>query len=257
MADTISRTWESLVHNRKKRILFIVDDDPSVLYYTGMLLQRLDYSVYTTRMAEEVLEIVKFAVPLLILTEVNLGGMDGIAFLKCIKKDPKMASVPVIVYTASADPSLKHSCQESGCSVFLRKPFDPAELYAAVQKATEEKPRRYIRLRACLPVLLGEENGQERAQMDCITALSEEGMYVSMFKPLPVRTQLPMTLFLGKARIRIQGTVLYSFDTGSGPLHTSGMGVKFAQIKQEDRILIRAFIKKEITQDIVLNAQKG
>ncbi len=118
MADTISRTWESLVHNRKKRILFIVDDDPSALYYTGMLLQRLDYSVYTTRMAEEVLEIVKFAVPLLILTEVNLGGMDGITFLKRIKKDPKTASVPVIVYTASADPSLKHSCQESGCSVF-------------------------------------------------------------------------------------------------------------------------------------------
>ncbi len=89
--------------------------------------------------------------------------------------------------------------------------------------------------------------------MDCITALSEEGMYVSMFKPLPVGTQLPMVLFLGKARIRIQGTVLYSFDTGSGPLHTFGMGVKFTRIKQEYRILIRAFIKKELTQDIALD----
>jgi len=92
--------------------------------------------------------------------------------------------------------------------------------------------------------------------MDCITALSEEGIYISIFKPLPVGAQIPMTLFLGKAKVWARGTVLYSFAAGSGPLHTSGMGVKFTHIRDEDRVLIRAFIRKELTQDIAMDVQK-
>ncbi len=256
MADTISGIWESLVSNKRKRILFIADGDAPSLYYTGMLLQRLDYNIYTTRMAEEALEIMIFSIPLLVLTDVSLGRMDGIAFLKRIKEDPRIGSVPVIVSSASADPSIRHSCMENGCSAFLKKPFDPAELYAAVQRATEEKPRRYIRLHTCLPVLLRDDDGQDQSRMDCITALSEEGIYISIFKPLPVGVQIPMTLFLGKAKVRARGTVLYSFAAGSGPLHTSGMGVKFTHIRDEDRVLIRAFIRKELTQDIAMDVQK-
>ncbi|HUK99676.1 MAG TPA: response regulator, partial [Nitrospirota bacterium] len=146
MADTISKTWESLVSEKKRRVLFIVDGDTSYLYYTGMLLQRLNYNIYTTRMAEEALEIIKFAVPMLVLTEISLQGMDGIELLRQIKQDPRTKSVPVIVYTASTEQSLKYICQDAGCDAFLRKPFDPDELYAAVQGATEDKPRRYVRL---------------------------------------------------------------------------------------------------------------
>jgi len=90
MADTISGIWESLVSNKRKRILFIADGDAPSLYYTGMLLQRLDYNIYTTRMAEEALEIMIFSIPLLVLTDVSLGRMDGIAFLKRIKEDPRI-----------------------------------------------------------------------------------------------------------------------------------------------------------------------
>lgn len=256
MVDTISKTWESLVSSKKKRILFVVDGDASYLYYTGMLLQRLDYNVYTTRTAEEVLDTMEFASPLLILTETSLPGMGGIELLRKIKQNPKTKSVPVIVYTASADQSLKHACQEEGCAAFLRKPFDPDDLFAAVQKATEQTPRRYIRLRTCLSVKLGEDVERESAMVDCVTALSEDGMYVSTSKPLAVGAQTQMTVFFGNANIQVQGTVLYSFDEGSGPLHTSGMGIKFTRIRSEDRSLIKDFIEKEITGDITHNVRK-
>jgi two-component system chemotaxis response regulator CheY len=255
MVDTISKTWDSLVSSKKKRILFVVDGDASYLYYTGMLLQRLDYNVYTTRTAEEVLDIMEFAVPLLILTEVSLPRMNGIELLRKIKQNTKTKSVPVIIYTASADLSLKHALQDEGCAAFIRKPFDPDDLFAAVQKATEDKPRRYIRLRTCLSVKLGEDTEGERAIVDCVTALSEDGMYVSTSKPMTVGTQLPITIFLGEKIMRVQGAVLYSFDVGSGPLHTSGMGIKFTHIKIEDRILIKAFVEKELTEDIAHNVQ--
>jgi CheY-like chemotaxis protein len=214
----------------------------------GMLLQRLDYSIFTTKMAEEALEIMRFAVPALVLTEISLPKMGGIEFLRQIKQNPKTTSVPVIVYSSSADPSLKDICKREGCTAYLSKPVDPDELYAAVQKGTEAAPRQYLRLNTCLSVVLGDENV---LRSDCVMALSENGIYVSTSTLWPVEAELPITIFLDTAKVRIQGTVLYSFDRGNGPLGTSGMGIKFMRIKPEDKNLINAFIKKELTHGLV------
>jgi len=65
---------------------------------------------------------------------------------------------------------------------------------------------------------------------------------------------LMITLVLGSTNIRSEGLVLYSFGNNQGPLGAPGMGIKFTRISSEDRNLIRAFVKKELTQDI---AQRG
>lgn len=241
---------EAPTAEQKNRILFVVDGDASYLYYTGMLLQRLDYSVYTAKSAEETLEVMKFSTPLLIVTDLTLPHMSGIEFLKKIKEDPKTKALPVIVYTASPDPSLKYLCKDAGCAAFLKKPFDPDELYATVQKATEEKPRSSLRLRTCLSAILGDEHEGTRLPNSCITALSENGMYVTTPNPLRVGTQLPVTLFVGDAKITLQGIVLYSFEAGKGPLGTSGMGIKFMHVKPEHQTMLSVFIKKELTHDL-------
>jgi CheY-like chemotaxis protein len=234
----------------KNRTLFVVDGDAAYLYFTGMMLQRLDYSVYTSKSAEETLEVMQFARPLLILTELALPNMSGLELLRKIKKDPKTKDLPVIIYTASPEPSLKYRCKEEGCAAFLKKPFDPDELYAAVQRATEDTPRSYARLQTCLSAILGDEHEGTRLPHSCITALSENGMYVATPNPLRVGTQLPVTLFVGDAKITLEGAVLYSFEIGKGPLGTSGMGIKFLHMKPEHRSAVSAFIKKELTHDL-------
>ena len=251
MAGMVSNKNNSKIFDRKKRILFVVDGDASDLYYTGMLLQRLDYSIYTTRMAEEALDVMRFAVPLLILTEASLPHMSGVEFLKQIKQDPKTKSVPVIVYTASQDLSLADKCLRAGCVAYLRKPVDPDELYAAIQKATEAGPRQYARLNICVQVIVGDEKTAEVSlDGDCVTALSENGMYISTARPHVTGESLAITLFLGNAKIRGEGVVLYSFTGNKGPMGAPGIGIKFTRINAEDRNLIRAFVKKELTQDI-------
>jgi CheY-like chemotaxis protein len=256
MDDKAANSPETHTGDKKNRILFVVDGDAAYLYYTGMLLQRLNYSVYTAKSAEETLEVIKFATPLLILTEWSLPHMSGLELLMRIKKDPKTESLPVIIYTASSDPSLKYLCQDEGGAAFLKKPFDPDELYAAVQRATEDTPRRYARLHTCLSVILGDEGEGTRITDSCITALSENGMYVTTPKPMPVGTQLPITIFLRDAKITVQGIVLYSFASGKGPLGTSGMGIKFVRMKHEDQAMLTGFIKRELTHDLTRHPDK-
>jgi CheY-like chemotaxis protein len=251
MADMATRMSKPLEGERKKPLLILVDSDAAQLYYTGILLQRLDYTIYTTKTAEEALEIMNITVPGVIVTEATLSGVSGLDFIKQVKRNPATSSIPVLLLTASAGPLIRENYLLEGCADILVKPVDPDALYAAIQKVTEVTPRTYVRLKICLDVLVGEDTVAAGTRSgDCVTALSENGMYVSTQNPGKAGTKLPFIIFLGTVRIDVQGIVLYSFDRGKGPLRTSGMGIKFLHISPDDQAMIQSFIKKALTADM-------
>jgi two-component system, cell cycle response regulator DivK len=257
MAETVPPQTVPPSGERVKRVLVAVDSDGSHLYYTSMLLQRLEYNIHTTKSAEDALEIMEVAQPALVLTEISLSGMDGLELLKKVKRNPRTYAIPVIVLTSSRDPLVKQACVAEGCNAFLQKPVDPDVLYAAIQKATESLPRKYIRLNTCLNVMVGDDAAAASVIGDYITALSENGIYISTAKPRPVGLQVPITILLENAKIKVEGMVLYSFKQTEGPLRTPGMGIKFVRIREEDQALIRNFIKREITKGIMTAGQMG
>jgi len=258
MSEPVKRTTISPSGDRERRILVVVDADSSHLYYTSILLQRLEYDIHTTRAAEDALEIVDVAHPALVLTELSLNGMDGAELLRKIKRNPGTYAIPVIILTASRDAAVKESCRRDGCTAFLQKPVDPDALYAAVQKATESTPRKYIRLNTCLNVIVGDDKAAAAFAIDdYITALSENGMFVSTAHPRPAGTRVPVTILLENERINVTGEVLYSFERGKGPMRTPGMGIKFASIQPGDQDLIKSFIRREITKGLTMGHVGG
>lgn len=253
MAETALQHAGPQAGERQKRLLVVVDGDGAHLYYTSILLQRLEYNIQTTKTAEDALESMEVAKPALVLTETSLAGMNGIELLKKLKHNPKTFAIPVVILTSSKDPAVKDACLREGCSAYLQKPVEPDVLYSAIQKATESMPRQYIRLNTCLNVVVGDDkSGAQSVINDYITALSENGMYVSTAAPKPIGLQIPITIFLEDARIKVEGVVLYSFKRGEGPLKTPGMGIKFVNINADDQRLIRTFIKREITKGLTM-----
>lgn len=251
MAEPVTQKDSPQSGNRKKRLLVVVDSDNAHLYYTSILLQRLEYNIHTSTSAEDALEIMSLTQPALVLSAVSLTGMDGIELLKKIRQTPQTLAVPVIILTASKDPALKEACLREGSAAFLRKPIDPDALYSAIQQATETTPRKYVRLNTCLNVSIGDDKaGAPSVIDDYITALSENGMYVSTTRPRATGIQVPVTIFLENAKIKAEGMVLYSFNRGEGPLRTPGMGIKFMRISSEDQALIRVFIRRELTKGL-------
>ena len=244
--------------DRKKRLLIIVDSDGAHLYYVSILLQRLEYTIYTTKTAEEALEIMDISIPSLVLTDAELSRMSGIDFLKQLKRNPRTKSIPVIAYSMAKDPVVMETCLRAGAAAFLKKPIDAEAMYAAIQKATETTPRSYVRLNTCLDVIVGDEVGSNASRFDeCVTALSESGMYVSSAKTRAKGTQLPITIFLGDSVVKAVGVVLYTFDSSTSPLRKPGMGIKFVQIRPEDQTLIRAYIDKQLTDDLPKGRGRG
>jgi CheY-like chemotaxis protein len=251
MADTVIHDSEQLIAERQKRFLIVIDGDATHLYSTGILLQRLGYNIYTTKMAEDALEVMNITIPSLVLTDVSLPAMDGIELMRRMKQNPDTQSVPVICYTAASDPAEREACLRNGGAAVLSKPAEPDVLFSAIQNAAETTPRRYIRLNVCLSVIVDNEVAADGSPKDCLIALSENGMYVSTLHPRMAGIEMPFAIFLQKYVIRVMGTVLHSYKSGEGPLRTPGMAIKFTQISPEDQATIRAFINRQLMQDLV------
>ncbi len=232
----------------------VVDGNTSMLFYLGMLLKRLEYRVSTSRSAEEALRMMEETVPSLVLTDIALPRMNGINLLKRIKDTPKLTTVPVVLITAESDPGMKDTCLRAGCAGYLSKPVDPGTLYRAIQSATESLPRENIRLSTSLKVLVG--NGTTLgggARTEYATAISEGGLYVRTLYPLPRNTLATISIlmgFMGDREIRVKAVVLYTFSVGEGPFLEPGMGMKFVEISEGDRKVIRDFIKEQLTSDL-------
>ncbi len=239
---------------QKERLLLIVDGMIADAFYTSILLERLEYNIFATKTAEDALEVMALATPALILTDTRLPGMNGIEFLKRLKQDPRTRTIPVIVYTGERNSEHEQLCRNEGCSMYLYKPADPNTIYAAIQTATESTPRRVIRFKTRLGVIVEDEAVSVREDSNCITYLSEGGLYISTDEPQPPGTILPIVFALKNVKIRVEAIVLYAYTRASRPFAERGMGLKFLQIGNEDRQLIRTFITEQLTQNI---APKG
>ena len=253
MYDVLKTDPCSQVYKPERQTVVIVDSDGSQLFYMSILLERLDFCIRTFKSAEEALDTIAIVHPALVLTEISFSGMNGVEFLKKIKRNPLTHSVPVIIITSLKNDVVKGESLREGCDAYLAKPVDGDILYLELQKVLGITARQFIRLQTKLNVIVGDEPVMQNSVIsDYVTALSEQGMYISTSTPKPAGSHVPITILLGYERIKLEGLVLYSFSRESGPLKTPGMGIKFVSIPPEDRRLIKSFIKREIAKKMSL-----
>ncbi len=237
--------------DREKRTILLVDSSASILFYVAMVLKRLEYKVMTARSAAEALRLMEETVPSIILTELSLPDQIGIEFIKAIKDSPRCAAVPVIVLTTMNDPKVQDTCKRMGCAGYLFKPVEPDVLYRSIQAASESIPRAHIRLATSLKVMVEDERtmgGLMRTEY--ATAISEGGLYLRTLKPYPRNSMVSLHLFINDRTIAAKAVVLYTYALGEGRFEEPGMGMKFVELADADRDVIRRFIKEQLTKDI-------
>ncbi len=235
----------------KKRFILLADGNARDLFSTGMLLQRLEYDVYMSSSAEDACTILAAGLPALIISDLALPRQSGIDFITQVKAEARTQAIPIIVHTAVIDPQMETRCKAGGCAAFLRKPVEPSALYRAVQQAMESTPREYIRLKTFLWASVGGQPSSGGAvSAEFITALSENGLFVQTLNPRPVKSIHPVSMIINERQVNVRAVVLYSYRVGSGTFREPGMGMKFMEIADADRLFIKAFITEQLTQDI-------
>jgi two-component system chemotaxis response regulator CheY len=116
-----------------KKIL-IVDDSSSVRTVARMALREKGYEVVEAGNGEEALQVLQGDRCHLVISDVNMPVMDGIALLKQIKANPNYKFTPVIMLTTESGEDKKQEGRAAGAKAWITKPFQPQVLLDAVSK---------------------------------------------------------------------------------------------------------------------------
>ncbi|MDC7784477.1 response regulator [Rhodoplanes sp. TEM] len=113
--------------------ILAVDDAPENLEILRTRLAAKGYDVITAADGEEGLARARAESPDLVLLDIMMPKLDGIAVLKALKADTALRFVPVVLVTAKADTRDVVAGLEAGADDYLTKPFDQAALVARVR----------------------------------------------------------------------------------------------------------------------------
>ena len=112
--------------------ILIIEDNPENMKLATLLLENAGHAVLRAVDAETGLTLAHAARPDLILMDIQLPGMDGLAATALLKQDPATAAIPVIALTAMAMKADKVRSQIAGCDAYIAKPLRYRELYAVI-----------------------------------------------------------------------------------------------------------------------------
>jgi CheY-like chemotaxis protein len=112
--------------------ILVVDDNPSNLKLFTYLLALPGYVVITAGDAEEALEALGRLVPDLIIMDLQLPDVDGLALTRQLKADPRMKGVPIVAVTASAMKGDEDKARAAGVDGYMSKPVDKRAFRAMV-----------------------------------------------------------------------------------------------------------------------------
>ena len=124
-----------------KKILH-VEDDASLQRLVRIVLEQIGgYSVQTIADGAQALDAVRETAPHLVLLDIDLPGMNGIAVLRAMRASAELRDIPVVFLTATSDPELGEDRGALGVSDILVKPFRPRLLVQTIDRVLGE-PRR-------------------------------------------------------------------------------------------------------------------
>jgi len=112
--------------------ILIVEDNPANMKLASLLLLKAGHTVLCAVDAETGLTLARANQPELILMDIQLPGMDGLAATALLKQDPATAAIPVIALTAMAMKADREKTKAAGCDAYIAKPLRYQELYAAI-----------------------------------------------------------------------------------------------------------------------------
>ncbi|QQE66938.1 GGDEF domain-containing response regulator [Leptolyngbya sp. BL0902] len=180
--------------------ILIVDDEPDNFDVIEAFLSSDDYHLHYVESGEKALATLPIQQPDLILMDVMMPGIDGLALCKQIKAMSLWQSVPIIMVTALASKHTLAQCLEAGADDFVSKPINRMELTARV--------RSMLRIRQQYQQL-NSFNAQLEAKVAQRTAELQTLLYQDSLTQLPSRINLLERVGLLQAEQRTDFALAY------------------------------------------------
>jgi CheY-like chemotaxis protein len=122
--------------------VLLVEDDKDGRRMYAEWLTGAGFRVAQAHNGLQALERALESVPDVVVTDLNIPGIDGFELTRRLKQDPRTSGIPVLAVTGyaafAADPA---RARRAGCDAVLEKPCSPEELESAIRSLIHEHPR--------------------------------------------------------------------------------------------------------------------
>ncbi len=115
--------------------ILIVDDSEENRLVLVELCKSLGYKTESVQNGQVAIEKINLSLPLAILLDIRMTGMDGFEVLEKVKGNPKWKDIPVIMITSLDDTATILRCLKMGADDYIPKPFEPIIVKARLERA--------------------------------------------------------------------------------------------------------------------------
>jgi two-component system cell cycle response regulator DivK len=237
---------------RKKTVL-LADDSETFVMYFSLLLKRLGFDVIPAENGLEALKLIKVTEPNLVMLDIKMPVMDGITALRILKADKRTTEIPVIMVTTDARTETIEECKRLGCSGYITKPVHIIKIHDVLQESLYSPMgfrRRYVRATYTNKVTVSFHGMAYKLYAG---TLSEGGIYVTKKDSFPIGSEVTVTLYLEEGKeLCLNASVVYIKGVYGDLFKTPpGMALEFKNLTTEQSEILRNFVKKLLTDDII------
>jgi DNA-binding NarL/FixJ family response regulator len=118
-------------------LILVADDDPGIRLAVCDYLEISGYSVITAKNGEEALSLIQDYHPHLLVSDIKMPRMDGYELVRQVRQRPEFRLLPVILLTEFGNTEQRIRGYQTGCDLYLPKPFEMNELGAIIRNLLE------------------------------------------------------------------------------------------------------------------------
>ncbi|GIW50760.1 MAG: hybrid sensor histidine kinase/response regulator [Gemmatimonadales bacterium] len=126
-------TRHTIEENRRHLRILLAEDNRVNQEVAAAMLRKRGHEVDIVENGREAVEAVRKGRYDVVLMDIQMPEMDGVAATREIRSLPQGASLPIIALTAHALPEERQRCLDAGMNAYVTKPFKPYDLFAAVE----------------------------------------------------------------------------------------------------------------------------
>ena len=123
---------ETAVSARRRRVL-VVEDSPTILSVVKYFLELEGFDVFLAEDGLAGLDLARLELPDVIVTDVNMPGMGGVAMVKELRVDPRLSNVRILMLTSEGSVECEAEGLAAGADDYILKPVEPRRLAARVK----------------------------------------------------------------------------------------------------------------------------
>ncbi|MBI4249945.1 MAG: response regulator [Elusimicrobia bacterium] len=116
----------------KKKTILVVDDERGMREVLKRILEDENHQVLLAEDGESALNLIRELRPDMVLLDVMLPGISGLAVCHEVRKNPVLSDIPILMLTGQDDPMTQKKGKGLGADDYLAKPFQVDELLARV-----------------------------------------------------------------------------------------------------------------------------